>query len=555
MSTKDKESKATSAPEAETIHGTRSTARLTIWIAVAIICVGLIGYITSRNSFTEKDVEAGLTVLRQDVNEYFGETGDYEFDLGIGPDENNENPAISLEGNIFSRRVILRNVSLALLPKEDKDRDPDEFRLGWSIDTKALSLTPSDASMGSFVLELEKPIDIGIQSSNSHLSNNYSGRSVANYRVIPQLPMQVLVKRKDSAEKKSIEYLMQSPEDSNYILEVDNFLQEIDVSGSDMEKASYQLRLGEGSVLKGVLDLTEKTYYAENDFKAMALEFGQSILKIDTLKTVYEVAGSDDSRFHHYNVDGSGISAIGQYQELGTLAAKFELEEEQPLATAAGEHLVEISNLLVTGEDFSLTGEGKLDMGEDDVLPYGTFSTEVKSVDALLTRLGKAALIPEASVPLVKAALEKAATPTEDGSGLVLNFQRPRGGAFTIGNSTFEELTVSLLHDFLKGSAVPAVVPAAPTGEETPVPAPAADESGEVAPVAIPEGEVEQPTDALKEAEETLKELRENVVPESAPEVAPVTEAPAVEEGAVAPDPAEEKPAEAKPADSVPVAE
>lgn len=429
MTGKDKHSRAADTENAETVRGTRSTARLSVWIAVAIVAVSLIGYLTSRSSFTEKDVAAGMAAFSKDIAGYF-ETGGYEGEFGY--------TSLALKGSVFSRKALLQD-PVFLLRRTDNG---EEVR----VSTPSAILDPSDATLADFDLIAEEPLIVG--------------KGEKEYRIIPQLPARISVKRRKNEEEKKIEYTLRYPEDANYIVQV----------GAAGERpagdASYQLHLGAGSALKGVLDLAEKSYYEEATFNASSVEFARSILKADAVRTVYESAVSESSSLRHYTVESSGVSAAGAYEALGTLSVGFEVETEQPLASPVRDHMLEITRLTVKGEDFSVTGEGKLEIKESDLLPYGTLDTEITAVDALLARLAKAAVIPEVSVPVVKSALEKAATESEDTDTLALHLERMPGGAFMVGNSTFEELTLSVFQDFMKGGAAPVVpAPAAPAAE------------------------------------------------------------------------------------------
>lgn len=533
MTAKKKEvTPAASTPEAEeeTIPGTHSTARLSIWIAVVIIAIALIGYLTTRGSFRAEDVAAGISGVTEDIAGYLGGNG-YEGEFSYA--------SLALQGNIFSRVAVVQQPQFTLR----NTTTGEEMR----ITTDYVTIDPTGAAMDSFALVMEKPVTVE--------------RSDAEYRIVQKLPVTLVIRRGEGEEKKSLQYATEYPEGMSFIVQV---------SGREegREDASYQLHLGAGSTGKGVLDLTENSYYEESNLQDAALELSQSIVKAKSLQMVFEEAGHDDERFRHYKVNGAEMSFVGPHQALGSLETALEIEEKLPQHPGEQNREISLNELSVKGEDFTLTGTGEMELHPDEILPYGKLDAEIASLDALLARLGKADILPESSVPLIAGVLDRAATPGEDPNVAQLHFKRTPGGAFLIGDQTFEELAISLLRDMVSGGASAAAPQPAPSSDAQPgtgATDEAAPEEEEIAPVkdmpdtsepeasAAPEEAPAADDDAVAKAREALEQLKREVMPQTGsmpvetpvetPEVAPGSDAAPKVEG-IAPPSEDVKPAE-----------
>lgn len=504
--------------EEETIRGTQSTARLSIWIAVVIISIALIGYLTSRSSFKAEDVAAGISTATEDIAGYLEEGG---FEGAFSYE------SLALQGSIFSRVAVVQHPEFVLRNAQTGE----EMR----ITTEYVVIDPKSAAMGEFSLMLDKPVTVS--------------KGDAEYKIIQKLPVKIAIAREATAEDESIKYAMNYPEGMGFIIQVSGV-------GGETEDSSYQLHVGGGSLVKGVLDLKERSYYEESDLKDVAAEFSQSIAKVQALKMVFEEAGHDGSRFRHYKMDGEALTFVGPYQGIGKLDAAMEVEEELPQGEATESRNVSLTNLSIKGEDFSISGQGQMELRPAEILPYGTMETEVSSSGALLDRLGNVGVLPEGTESLVAGVLERAASPTQDENVMHLNFQRTPGGAFMIGNQTFEELAVSLLSDVMRGAKPQPVAPApasdapkddvgqpmeeeeiAPvedmpdssvpeTGEDAALPEEGEGQAEDAPPVS---GDTSDPMtdeseDALRKAREALEQLKQQVAPIQ--EEAPAAEAP-----------------------------
>lgn len=528
MASKDTEAKKSDTKAEEPIRGMQNTARLSVWIAVVIIVVALIGYLTSRSSFTEHDVAVGMKNLSKDISGYL-EGRNYEGELSFA--------SITLKGNVFARVAVLNEPSFVLR----NTATGEEMTVG----TEYVVLSPSSAAMDGFRLVIDKPLVIR--------------KGDAEYRIIPQAANEIQFKRENSKKENSLRYAAYYKEGMNFIVQTDGLPE----AALD---SSYLVHFGAESALQGALDMAEKSYFEQANLVDASVEIGQTIIKMKEMKAVYEVALSGESNLHHYDIKTEGVQISGKHEALGVFSLALELEDEQPLGTSAEDHHIELNTLNIKGEDFQISGKGQLDMAEGELLPYGALTTEITALDAVLTRLANATVIPSNSVALVSAALQSAATPAQTEGALELNFQRTPGGAFMIGSSTFEELTVSLLRDMVKGAAVPApavdapkdaaeqpdapkdaVKPEASAEESAPAAnteekqVPAVDK--ETAPADAPKESMketlEESGDAIREAKEALEKLRETVTPEATPAAdAPVADAPKVAPATDAPAPA-----------------
>ncbi len=479
---------APEAKEEETIRGTQSTARLSIWIAVVIIAIALIGYMTSRSSFKAEDVAAGISQISENMAGYLAANG-YEGEFTYA--------SLALEGNLFSRKAVVKQPEFVLR----NSATGEEIHFS----TEYMVIAPDNASLQNFNLIMEKPLQV-----------SYGDVS---YRIIQELPVKMAISREETTEKKALTYTTAFGEGTSFIVQIEG------IEG-DVLDASYQFHIGVGSSVKGVLDMTKMSFFEEDQLKGFSLEFGQSIMKADSMKFVYEVAGHDDSKFRHYTASGDKITFVGPRQGLGELAVAFEMEEEVPLNSPREDREVSINSMNIKGEDFTVTGTGQLEFRDGEVLPYGSLGMQIASMDQLLSRLGSAQVIPTTSVPLVEGVLDRAATPTQDPAVVELKLQRSPGGAFIIGNSTFEELAVSLLRDMAKGAmgtmkGAPVITPpvtTAPAAEVPPVaepvqeaPAAPADETAPTAEKPEAKAGAAHPSNAPKiESEaEAMKKLNE----------------------------------------------
>ncbi len=437
----------------DTSESGNSSIKVPLLIVGIIVLIAAMGFLTSRTSFNEEDVARGLDATFNEIGEYLLASGSYNGEV--------QYESLTLEGSFLSRHAVIHNPQFTIT---------DQAQGQYIVTTESVSVVPKDAGLTQFTLIAEKPWVIR------------SGD--VEFRIIPQSAVEMDVMREAG---KALNYNYEFPEDEHFIIQHDNLFPE----GKD---SSYQVRIGAESSGLGVLDVAENSYYEEASLQNISVEYEQTVITAETLTALYEIAGHDNSRFHHYNIGSEGIEMSGPYKPLGKLKLALELEEEVPQGMPTQDRVMSLTNLNIEGEDFTLSGSGEVDLLEGEMLPFGSLDVQVTSVDALLQRLGKATIIPQPAIPVAQAVVEQAATPTGEEGQLSLNLQRHPGGSFLIGNSTFEELTVSLLREFLRGGKVkPLPLDGQPAANDT-------GSIGEVVSEEVEEGSVTEETPAADAA-------------------------------------------------------
>lgn len=122
----------------------------------------------------------------------------------------------------------------------------------------------------------------------------------------------------------------------------------------------------------------------------------------------------------------------------------------------AQESTITLKTLMLTTKDASLNATANFMANASDVVPVGTANIALTNLPYILAQLKEHALISEQSEPLVNSILQhvtgKPVTKLKD---VTIPIERTRGGAFKIGNSTFDEIAALLFGQMIQSHTTP----------------------------------------------------------------------------------------------------
>lgn len=128
--------------------------------------------------------------------------------------------------------------------------------------------------------------------------------------------------------------------------------------------------------------------------------------------------------------------------------------------------------LTLSTKDASLNATGNFTASAADMLPVGTANIALSNVPYVLGELRNFGLLNSKNEPLVGALLQRmTGTPVEQLKDVAIPIERIRGGAFKVGNTTFEELFALLLSQAMQiksGQAPATVIPPVPGASAQP---------------------------------------------------------------------------------------
>ena len=388
-------------------------------IAAVLIAIAVVGFLTSRTAVSIPQVKNGLQKMVSEVDDYLEH---YEISL--------EYKDITLSGGFFNRMVHLHEPVLTL-----SSAGSDGQQQHWVLSSDKLGLAPENSALTQFVTHVEKPFTLK--------------DAVGSYRVIPKDNIEISVAYVDNAKRRELIYSGEFDKDLHMIVEA--------FDAEDKPAWSFSRKMGVGSSIHGVLDMMAGTFLRKEVNLNAVLEYEDIRLNVANAEAVYEQAVDEGNRLIHYVVTVKDAVMEGKYSALGAISGTVEIEQKK-VPDGATQYYT-IPELMVEGDDFAIDATGDIEAPSGQSLPYGQASMVLSNAAGMLQRLQDAGVIDEQIRKILSYALNKTSSKTEIADRVTLEIERKQGGAFLIGNTTFEELAIAVVGEML-GKTQPAAAPA-----------------------------------------------------------------------------------------------
>jgi len=138
-----------------------------------------------------------------------------------------------------------------------------------------------------------------------------------------------------------------------------------------------------------------------------------------------------------------------------TLDATYEGAMPKTAQTISGiqspESAMKLTSFSLTSKEASVKASANFTANASDVLPVGTASLSLANVPFMLSELRKYRVLNDQTSPLVEQVLQRmTGVPIAEMTDVTIPIERVRGGSFTIGKTTFEELFALFLKEALQ---------------------------------------------------------------------------------------------------------
>ncbi len=461
---------------------------LVVPIAVAIIALALAGFLASRAGIDKVLVKQQLDNFIAQIKER-GRAQGRDIDLRYGE--------LEVVGSFASKHVVVHNPVLVVQPLERQPLKPGEVKRTDSlrVSTPTLEIYALAMDMSSLRIQASEPIDFA--------DNETPEKSLL--KVKANVPFIETITQKTVNDVPYIETHYQSP------TEIDlTYLRENQAAG--VEEATptvvpvyetLRLAVAQGSGVDSNL-ATDKSGLGDVkvNFKNIVLT---PMAATEGAIKIAEITGgwSNGLNEKKLNVIQTSLKAgpvTSEAKDAPYLPIMLDVDAsyegampKTPEAIASiqsPESLIKLKQFSLTTKDASLTATADFNANASDMLPVGKANIALKNAPFVLGELRQFGVLNPQSESFVGKVLQAiTGKPVDQLTDVEIPVERVRGGAFKIGQASFEELVALFLGEAMRAKAgVPAdaVAPAAP-GASVPAEgaaAPAASAPATVAPIA-----------------------------------------------------------------------
>lgn len=459
-------------------HAPKSKKRnYVVPVAIAILAVAVFGFFLSRAGLDKALVKQQLDDFAAQLKEQGKAQGrDLSFTYG----------ELEVQGSFIDKHVVVHQPALGVKPLNPVANENGKK----SIDAIIISSPVIEIYPGvsSLTVKAPQPIDVASQEAPDK----------SLLKITSNIPMTFISGQKKVGEVTYKEFSFQSP--TEMLL---TYLREQQAKGSEettpavvpvYDEMTVAVAQGSGFSSSVAVDgsgLGEaKLYFKDMVFTPKAAPEGA--IKIADLSGNWTNVLNEKKLNVVHSVMALGpvtsTNAAAPYLPITlNMDATFEgMVPKTPDSVASmqpQESVMQLKQFALTTKDASLSATANFTANSSDMLPVGTANITLTNLQFVLGELRKYNLLNAQNEPLVMAVVQQVAgMPVEQVKDLVIPIERMHGGAFKIGQSTFEELFAVMLKNAMlhqSGQApVPAgSAPAAITAPETTAPA-----SGAVAP-------------------------------------------------------------------------
>lgn len=448
-------------PPAET-HEKTSRRTRRILAAVAVILIGLvaIGVIASRTGLDKALLRQQLDALAVSLAERGRESG-RELTLTYSD--------IAIQGSFSNRHAVIFEPQLVSkpLPMAGKPVADNEIV---TLRTPELEVYAKSVDLSKLLVRMGKPIEV--------LEGPNAGRKLLTIRPEAPLDTEVTRHKRDRAYLETVmtlpqtiqwEYLREQKaegvEDATpTVVPVYEILTTTQAAGGTIRSDMAQDASGLGEAQVNITDLVLTPEVQP-----------EGAVRVAEVKSEWRHSLTEKN--HHLveaKMHVGDITAPAELLPYAPIALVFDASYEgaapqtaQDLAAIrAQESSIKLNRLAITTKEAALNATADFVASPTDVLPVGMANITLTNVPYVMEELRRHALIDANAEALIGQLLVlMTGTPLEQLKDASIDINRTRGGAFTIGQTTFEELFAAVLRHSIVRQPAPVAAPLAEAGE------------------------------------------------------------------------------------------
>lgn len=462
-------------------------------ITIGVLALILVGFVVSRAGLDKVLVKQQLDDFIVQMKEKARAQG-RDLDMTYGD--------LEVVGSFASKHVVIHNPALTVKPLERAPQQPGSVKHidALVITTPTIEVYPQAKDLSSLRLQLPDPL-------------NFAGEEDPEkslLKVTNNVPMVVTMSRKLMADVNYNEVSYQSPTQIEL-----TYLREEQAKGEEEKTPTIvpvydttSLAVAQGSGITSSL-ANDKSGLGEvkiffRDLRLTPKDAPEAAVKIS------EISGNWSNNLNDKKLNVvKAMLKVGPVtsdkKDMQYLPASFDMDAtyegampktpEAIASVGAPESSMVLKNFSLIMKDASVSAMADFKANASDMLPVGTAKLELKNVAFILAELRKYGVVTPGNEAVVAAVLKQmTGTPVEQLRDVVIPIDRARGGAFKIGQSTFEELLAVMIKQAMAGKSVPATGSVPTVDGNAPKPGlvpqlPPADKP-KSAPIAVPDPSV-----------------------------------------------------------------
>ncbi len=430
-------------------------------ITAVILLIGIAGFIASRAGIDKLLVKQKLDDVIAQIKEN-GRNQGRDIDITYGD--------LEVVGSFASKHVVVHNPAFYVKPMNQKPLQPGEQHKPDSlvVTTPTLEIYPEAADLSSLRLQLPEPINFAAQdapeksllklSANTPFAVSFTQETVNNVphtkvKYVSPTELDYTFLREQQAEG--------AEEKTPDLVPVYDTLHVAIAAGSGLESdfATDGSELGTAKIHFGNVVSTPQS--APEGAVAIAAMEGEwsNVLNEKKQNVIHSTLnlGPITGGILPY----APIAIAMDVTYTGTL-----LKTPESVAEAKSqESAIDVKTFSITTKDSSFTVTGNFTADASDILPVGKANIAIVNMPFILGELRTNAILNPNNEPIVAPLLQlMTGSPLDQLKDTNIAIERARGGAFKIGQTTFEELFATFLKQAMaqkQGAAAPAT-PAAP---------------------------------------------------------------------------------------------
>ncbi len=454
-------------------------------IAAIILAIAIVGFIASRAGLDKALVKQQLDSFIADLKEK-GRAQGRDVNLTYGD--------LEVVGSFANKHVVVHQPVLSVKPL---NRKPQPIGGKSEIDalvvtTPSIAIYAQSMDFSSLRIVAPEPIDLA--------SEDAPKKSLLNIK--SDVPLTVIIGQKNIGDARYNDVQYQLPTQMIF-----TYLHEQQATGAEEATPvvvpvyqSLQLDMAKDAGVRSVMAADKsgvgEVNVALHDIVLTPKEAPEGVVR------VAQITGRWSNQINEKKLNAVvGAFTIGPVTSLNTAAPYLPVMVDfdgsyEGMLSKTPQSIAQVQNqessmvlkkFSITTKDANLQSTANFTANAADVLPVGTAHITLTNAPFVLGELRKFGILDEASDPLVMAVLQQVTgLPSDQWKDIDIAVERARGGSFTIGRTTFEELFALFLKQALAAKAGQ-MAPAEPVKAPHLVPTLPPADKPKAAPIEIPD--------------------------------------------------------------------
>lgn len=422
-------------------------------LLVGVAAIGLIGYLASRSGLDK-------ALLRQQLDDFAAHL--HETAAKQGRDVTFTYTDVSIDGSFSHKHGVIHGPKLAIKPAEAKG---DQEAL--IVSTPALEVYPKAADLSALEIQFPHPVDF----------TNESTPDKKLLTVKASEPLAFLVARSSEKDVEYLDFTHHTPARLDF-----TYLREHQVEGT--EDATPTLV----PVYQNLAVTFAPGGNIATHFSTDGKNHGTSSIDLHDIHMIPESVPNGEITIGEFTertsnlVNEQGQTAASVKMHVGDITASPDFIPYAPIALnldvtfegaptqtpedvaaiTKGQSALKLNDFTLSTKEAKLTAKADFATTQGDALPEGTANITLTNVPYVIKELSDNGILNDTNEGFVVPVLElTTGQKLPEIKDAVIDINRQKGGAFTIGKTTFEELfAVVLKNALVKSTQRPAMVPA-----------------------------------------------------------------------------------------------